>query len=475
MLLDATTGTLPASSAGSVPRWPGPDPIIAQVQCIFYATLSAVLLASFLAMLGKQWLNRYRRNEIHGSAVDRSRVRERKLDRIERWRFHLVMESLPLIPRCALLLLGFALSRYLWEVNRSISSVVIGFTVFGFLFYLLITTASIYSFDCPFHTRDSFHNWSGRPILAESSTNLRTEATTSTIHDAGGTTQFTTFDERRRQRTRFRSKHHCPRLHSASCNTVSVVGCSTFRPGDGLDARCISRMFITSTDSDVVTSIMNFILEIIWHDGIKNVPLDRFYGILMDCFDFSGQSPVVVPKLRGVAYPSARAFTHIELQRRCITQSGEYKQDGWKDLCAEHRPLSPTDYGADSDLEAVLFMVDMTLGYGYGFPWEQIQMTPPHHAWVSHMFLYHTRHEGGLSGVLMDFVENSMSLKPPSDIVITDCLFIGLTIGIPFCVSDLIVRDKGRACVFVRMQLAESSHLAVRRTPSSGKSSEFFQ
>ena len=152
MLLNATTGNVPANSATPLPRWSGPDPVIVQVRCIFYATLCATLLASFLAMLGKQWLNRYRQSETRGSAADRSRVRERKLSGIEAWRFHLVTESLPLILQCALLLLGFALSQFLWEVNRSVSSVVIGFTSFGLLSCLLITMASIFSFDCPFQT-----------------------------------------------------------------------------------------------------------------------------------------------------------------------------------------------------------------------------------------------------------------------------------------------------------------------------------
>jgi len=73
-------------------------------------------------------------------------VRERKLGGIETWKFHLV------ILQRALVLLGFALSRYLWQVNRSVSSVVIGFTSFGYLCYLLIMTASIFSFDCTFQT-----------------------------------------------------------------------------------------------------------------------------------------------------------------------------------------------------------------------------------------------------------------------------------------------------------------------------------
>ena len=195
---------------------------------------------------------------------------------------------------------------------------------------------------------------------------------------------------------------------------------------------------------------MDFIPEIIWHGRIKNVPLVRVYDILIDCFDFSGPSPAVTPKLRNLAYLSARAFVHIELQRRCITQYEEHKQDSWKALCAEHTLLSRTDYGADSDLEAVLFMVDMTLGRDDPFPWKKVQMTPPHRAWTSHVLLYRAWHEGQVSEVVMDFVENSMSLKQPSNIVITDCLFIiGLMIGVPFHISDITVRDKRLGLIFL--------------------------
>ena len=451
MLLNATTGNSPAGSVVSAPRWPGPDPVIVQVQSILYATLSATLLASFLAMLGKQWLNRYRQSETHGSAVDRSRVRERKLNGIEAWKFHLAMESLPLILQGALLLLGFALSRYLWEVNRSVSSVVIGFTSFGLLFYLLITMASALSFDCPFQTPFSVVIRFAIGLAIPYWRNL----------------QQTFGPKRRPPRPGTLGPHELP----LSMNTVgrpheleaSITALTCIAPaaiqfpwsvtplfvqgdgseGDRLDARCISRMFVMSTDSDVTTSIMDFIPEIVWHGGIKSVPLRRIYGILMDCFDLSGPSPVIIPELRDVAYLSAKAFAHIELQRRAITQHGEHKQDSWKALCAEHPLLSSMNYGTDSDLKTVLFMVDMTLGYEKVFPRERLQMTPPHHAWMSHVFIYHAWHEGELSEAVMDFVETSMFCKPPSDIVIADCLFIiGLMIGIPLHIRDLTVRDK---------------------------------
>lgn len=97
----------------------------------------------------------------------------------------------------------------------------------------------------------------------------------------------------------------------------------------------------------------------------------------MDFFDLLGPSPVIIPRLRDVVYHRARAFTHIGLQRRCITQYGEHEQESWKALCAGHPLLSPVGYGTDPDLRAVLFMVDMTLGYDNKFPWEPLDPQPP--------------------------------------------------------------------------------------------------
>ena len=61
------------------------------------------------------------------------------------------MECLPLILQAALLLLGYALSNYLFIVNN-VAGVAVGFTTFGLLFYLLIASAATLSYNCPFQT-----------------------------------------------------------------------------------------------------------------------------------------------------------------------------------------------------------------------------------------------------------------------------------------------------------------------------------
>jgi hypothetical protein len=65
---------------------------------------------------------------------------------------HIVMQSAPLTIQGSLGLLGSALARYLWEVDRMVSSVVIGFTTLGCILYIAMVVVSVFSFDCPFQT-----------------------------------------------------------------------------------------------------------------------------------------------------------------------------------------------------------------------------------------------------------------------------------------------------------------------------------
>lgn len=103
-------------------------------------------------MLGKQWLNRYESTDKRGSAIERSHGRQRKLNGIVRWYFNHVMESLPLMLQAALLLLGCALSRYLWGIDTAIALVVLCATSFGAFFYLFIVIAGAASESFPYQT-----------------------------------------------------------------------------------------------------------------------------------------------------------------------------------------------------------------------------------------------------------------------------------------------------------------------------------
>ena len=136
----------------SLPQWTGPPDAIVQAQAILYASLAISLVSAFLAMLGKQWLSRYKSIDKRGPAIERSHDRQRKLDGVIVWFFDYVMALLPLLLQAGLLLLGSALTRYLWEVNIIVASVILGITSTGVLFYLFIVIAGTISKSCPYQT-----------------------------------------------------------------------------------------------------------------------------------------------------------------------------------------------------------------------------------------------------------------------------------------------------------------------------------
>ena len=155
ILLYKMDNTTFGNEVPTLPQWTGPPPAMVHVQAILFSSLFASLLSAFLAMLGKQWLNRYVSTDNRGSAIDRCQNRQRKLDGIVAWYFDSVMESLPLMLQVALLLLGCALSRYLWETSMAVASVVIGVTSFGLLLYLFILVVGTAWESCPYQTPGS--------------------------------------------------------------------------------------------------------------------------------------------------------------------------------------------------------------------------------------------------------------------------------------------------------------------------------
>ena len=432
--------------------WTGPDPTIVNVQSLLYSSLAISLLAAFVAMLGKQWLNRYSQVETHGSLIDRSRERQRKMTGMATWHFDLVMELLPLMLQFALLLLGCALSRYLFTIDRVVAGVAVGFTGFGLLFYLLIVSAATLSFNCPFQTPislivhsvircDDEHKrylkrtarWL-RGIFRQKWRPLRPGPGGILPLGNPGTSggghhyQLTTLGPSHRQPTPF--------------------GKETDRYGYVLDSNCIAWMFEKSTDEDVVLDIMKFIPEVVWHDGIPTTPLKRLYDTVLECFDSPSGSLVVVPKLRNKAYLSAKALLHLAVQRKCIND--EFNTAVFQSIARDHQALGSTYYDGDSDLESTLGMIDRVFIDSTSEPmrWERFSFTASHHTWMSHIFLcrsWHVLRSGtGLTDDIKQFVIHSLRLDPAPPIsVVTDCLLIiSLLLGIVSQIDDQQATDR---------------------------------
>ena len=128
-----------------------PPSEIVTVNCLLYASLLLSLLAAFVAMLGKQWLNRYLGHK-GGSTIERCGDRQRKFDGLQQWPFHLIIESLPVMLQIALLFLASGLCRYMITINTPVACTLITLTGLGVLFYVVVVIVGVSSYDCPFQT-----------------------------------------------------------------------------------------------------------------------------------------------------------------------------------------------------------------------------------------------------------------------------------------------------------------------------------
>jgi hypothetical protein len=324
------------------------------------------------------------------------------------------MELAPLAIQGSLALLGFALSQYLWGLDRLISSIVIGFTSIGLALCIAFMATSVISFDCPFQTPLSLliHH-----INHEVGLSWRRRWEQNKRHDLKDTFKLTL--------PSFAAPLNGLNIHMNQSSLLPI-----WKAGYNLDAKCITRMLVLSTDEDTIRVTMDFAQDIPWHADIKGVPLKEIYSTLINCFGFTHDgTPTLNPRLRDLAYLSAKTFAYIHVQQYCTPQT---TGTGWRPD-ESHKPLGHQASGDNSDLNSALLMVDKALGYKVKVIGKDYQpLDPAHHLWMSHLFVYYAQRDP-LSDDVSMFVQRSLDLKKsPGRAVITNCLhMIGILLGIP--------------------------------------------
>ena len=423
-----------------LPQWTGPSPTMVHVQVILFASLAISLLSAFLAMLGKQWLNRYVSTDMRGSAIERSQNRQRKLDGIVAWYFDHVMESLPSMLQAALLLLGCALSRYLWNISTAVALVVIGVTSFGIVFYLSIIVAGAVYESCPYQTPGSrtlrhlgSKGWVfGRKALALGSKVWRTIL--SILRDIPPTLR-NTFDH-----PPSLVAYHFIRAPIRGLFALLVGTCHLVRGAIGLmysalqqgfarrptppHLRCVSWTLQTSLDKPVHLTTLKYLLTITeFTDLDLTLVMDCFY-LFSGCVNLSGRKLVVMRGLEPLATVSAgclfRTLCHLlvtdptssilaELRRR-YTRAFPFETDFgglpfyqtiMKTHFLAHERWNGYSLQGDDHTSFARWMVEAAqVGYQRAQPREVPQ-------WILHLVL------------------DSLFLDPPSPAsVIADCLTI---------------------------------------------------
>ena len=151
ILFTLNQSAIPGETPTVPPAQESPSGEIVTITCLMYVSLLISLLAAFVTMLGKQWLNRYLRNS-GGSMIERCGDRQSKCDGLEKWPLHFFVESLPMMLQVALLLLACGLCRHMWSINASVARTLITFTGLGVTFYIGVMIAGTLLYACPFQT-----------------------------------------------------------------------------------------------------------------------------------------------------------------------------------------------------------------------------------------------------------------------------------------------------------------------------------
>ena len=417
ILLSLNRSTAPDEDPIGPPVWSGPPTGIVATSNLLYASLVMSLLSAFVAMLGKQWLNRYLRHA-GGSVIERCGDRQRKFDALEKWPFRIFFESLPIMLQIALLLLACGLSRYMWSVNVSVARVIISFTVLGLLFYLMILVIGTSSYECPFRApammallyfRDTilklFAILPPPKFISIAYATLRASLsrTISGIHRA--TTKVSTslllwldqtFQNTKRGLvqvigilrpatllpTTVEDATHQPLVPQTRAGLrVHVWNLDNIQRQNADNARCVCWILRNITDPEAIDSAIRLAGTIRWFDGDSddNPPLGSIVSVFKACFDSTKQ---LHPNMRDRAYFSARAI--LQINTRARTQS--CKRASKYPIPADS---SSSSKSTDPDLRHILHMLELNSNSDrpiFDFPRGDTN-THAHLLWMSNLFV----------------------------------------------------------------------------------------
>ena len=330
-------------------------------------------------MLGKQWLNRFGRHK-GSTAAEKSWDRQNKLQGMENWRFYIVMESLPIMLQLALLLLGCALSSYLWSLNRVAATIALSVTSFGVIFYAFITIAGSIFYKCPYQTPMSlmFRTAISRlqphipriisPFISGFFTQLDKilRSAKSTIR------QIPAFA--------LRVTHEPFVMDRVSVNPAPLFGGKSidwFQHQE--DSKCVVWTMDVSGDPDVLLCSVRFAADIMWYPEIAtSISLSGLSGIFHNCF-LDGK---IIPGAEERACYIARTLASVLNIHACIGYNLEAASDVGEKIYAlgwEHK---------DPDVAMAWWFLTLTFH-------EEILVCPPlrkdtspsFYIWLSKMIL----------------------------------------------------------------------------------------
>ena len=365
------------------------------------------MLAAFVAMLGKQWLNRYLRNS-GGSMIELCVDRQRKWDELQKWPLHFFVESLPVMLQVSLLLLACGFCQHMWTINTPVACTLISLTGLGVVFYVGIVIAGMSSYACPFQTPMSIALrglWKKvRPVILPNI--VHSKRVFSWTHwmwrqkvQPGLVSLITHYRRVLSQTCRMWRQKVWPLLRrpplpiTAPLKNVEVhesepwlkpKDLAIVRGTNADDILCVSWILRHITDPEAIDAALPLAGEIRWFDDGVNVnpPYNLIVSTFEACFDSTRR---LHPGSRNRAYYSGRTILWIHTLAMC--KSEEF---------ARMFPLPDVAYTTpvpDPDLEHLLranhtgwhpgphieFLLRINPGH-----------TPSHLQWISNLLLHYS-------------------------------------------------------------------------------------
>jgi len=429
--------------------------------------------------------------------IERCGDRQRKCDGLNRWPFHLFVESLPIMLQIALLLLACGLCRHMWSINTSIAVVLIILTALGVLFYLGVVIAGACSYECPFQTplSTSLRNlWEkiGPDIITLGAVLCRCLPWSlwfSALRNSWEIIQCQMLRVLLRL-PRIKIPYHfhssflpvaelIPQertpwsdpLHSLWENIqykflrlalrlpqtpppqiIPDTTLNTLRNTNAGDVRCVSWILWNITDPEALDAAIRLAGTVRWFEDGTNVepPYDPIITTFRACFDSIGK---LYPGSRDRAYASAQAILWIHIRAICV--SGEFARRFPLPTFRDYEPLDP-------DLRQLLELYHRLDNPYTLWDYARRDVTPIFLQWTSNALLQlswakrnasvpETSHpDPTFVGITMGSTRTPLNAR--LNRLLASCIFLGQS------VNEELLANQDKSCVVSRFCPPSRSH-----------------
>ena len=293
----------------------------------------------------------------------------------------------------ALLLLGCALSRYLWTINRTVAGFILAFTLFGVASYTFFTFVATLSYHCPYQTPPSIITRVSVGYIVHSDSTFA-RSMRSLVTSLTGICSDSVENLRQIPRC----------LQSGARGVVGGFGRAVVSPQDSpgiplaivaapvrifediridwdgckADTRCIAWILYSTTDSDVMYSAVRFATDTIWYPEIAgalspHVLADLFFECLLD-----GRA---IPHKLEHASAIGMALTSVLNIRLSLEPENEDLRELCERIDDKVRWVPPSESRFALVVTALKSVVEIPLPIPTGeilFTWWGLETTPEH-------------------------------------------------------------------------------------------------